>query len=230
MRHFLSLRSFGIVLEDGRLLFEELSVAVQRGRSDEVVSLIEKGIAEGESAQDILNNGLLAGMNILGEKFKNHQAFVPEVLVAARALNNGTALLREQLISEGVKSSGTVVLATVAGDLHDIGKNLVKMMLEGAGFEVIDLGVDINTNRIVDAVIEHKPDILALSALLTTTMGQLAIVMEALEEAGIRDSVKVMIGGAPVDADYRRKIGADLYAADAAEAATVAKEAVRKEG
>ncbi|GHU68044.1 corrinoid methyltransferase [Clostridia bacterium] len=212
------------------MLFEELSVAVQRGRSDEVVSLIEKGIAEGESAQDILNNGLLAGMNILGEKFKNHQAFVPEVLVAARALNNGTALLREQLISEGVKSSGTVVLATVAGDLHDIGKNLVKMMLEGAGFEVIDLGVDINTNRIVDAVIEHKPDILALSALLTTTMGQLAIVMEALEEAGIRDSVKVMIGGAPVDADYRRKIGADLYAADAAEAATVAKEAVRKEG
>ena len=206
----------------------ELSEIVQKGKAKEVVELVNQALSEGISAQDILDQGLLKGMGELGVRFKNNEVFVPEVLVAARALNQGSAVLKEKLMEEGVEPIGKVVLATVAGDLHDIGKNLVKMMFEGAGFEVIDLGVDVADDKIVAAVIENKPEILALSALLTTTMDQLGSVVKAVEAAGIRDDVKIMVGGAPVSQSFCEKIGADYYALDASTAAEVAKTIVGK--
>jgi 5-methyltetrahydrofolate--homocysteine methyltransferase len=204
-------------------IFEELSDAVYDGDADLVESLIGRAFGEDLPAQDILDKGLLDGMNKLGVKFKNNEVFVPEVLIAARALNRGTSLLKAKLVEEGVKPLGKVVIATVAGDLHDIGTNLVKLMLEGAGFAVVDLGVDVSSDKIVAAVKEHEPDILALSALLTTTMAQQGNVVTALREAGIRDDVKVLVGGAPVTEDFANKIGADSYTADAASAAEAAK-------
>ncbi|MDR1043269.1 MAG: corrinoid protein [Clostridiales Family XIII bacterium] len=204
-------------------VFEELSDAVHDGNADLVESLIGQAFEEDIPAQDILDKGLLDGMNKLGVKFKNNEVFVPEVLIAARALNRGTTLLKAKLVEEGVKPLGKVVIATVAGDLHDIGKNLVKLMLEGAGFAVVDLGVDVSPEKIVDAVKEHEPDILALSALLTTTMAQQGNVLQALRDAGLRNDVKVLVGGAPVTEDFADKIGADGYTADAASAAEAAK-------
>jgi 5-methyltetrahydrofolate--homocysteine methyltransferase len=204
-------------------IFEELSNAVYDGDADSVESLIGQAFEESISAQEILDKGLLDGMNKLGVKFKNNEVFVPEVLIAARALNKGTSLLKAKLVEEGVKPLGKVVIATVAGDLHDIGKNLVKLMLEGAGFAVVDLGVDVSPEKIVAAVKEHEPDILALSALLTTTMAQQGNVIAALRDAGLREDVKVLVGGAPVTEDFANKIGADRYTADAASAAEVAK-------
>jgi 5-methyltetrahydrofolate--homocysteine methyltransferase len=204
-------------------IFEELSVAVHDGNANQVETLIGQAFEEKISAQDILDKGLLDGMNKLGVRFKNNEVFVPEVLIAARALHTGTALLKAKLVEEGVKPLGKVVIATVSGDLHDIGKNLVKLMLEGAGFAVIDLGVDVSPEKIVEAVKENDPDIVALSALLTTTMAQQENVITALQEAGIRDSVKVLVGGAPVTEEFANKIGADKYTADAASAAEVAK-------
>jgi 5-methyltetrahydrofolate--homocysteine methyltransferase len=204
-------------------IFEELSTAVYDGDANLVESLIGQAFDENLSAQDILDKGLLDGMNKLGVKFKNNEVFVPEVLIAARALNKGTSLLKAKLVEEGVKPLGKVVIATVSGDLHDIGKNLVKLMMEGAGFAVVDLGVDVSADKIVDAVKENEPDILALSALLTTTMAKQGDVITALQDAGIRDNVKVLVGGAPVTEDFANKIGADKYTADAASAAEVAK-------
>jgi 5-methyltetrahydrofolate--homocysteine methyltransferase len=204
-------------------VFEELSDAVYDGKADLVESLIGTAFEENISAQEILDKGLLDGMNKLGVKFKNNEVFVPEVLIAARALNKGTSLLKAKLVEEGVKPLGKVVIATVSGDLHDIGKNLVKLMLEGAGFAVVDLGVDVTPEKIVEAVKENEPDIVALSALLTTTMAQQGSVITALQDAGIRDQVKVLVGGAPVTEDFANKIGADKYTADAASAAEVAK-------
>jgi 5-methyltetrahydrofolate--homocysteine methyltransferase len=208
--------------------YEDLSAAVFEGSQDKVIALVQQLLEEGESAQNILNEGLLTGMGKLGVMFKNNEVFVPEVLVAARALNAGTAALKEKFVEEGVKPIGKVVIATVAGDLHDIGKNLVKLMMEGSGFEVIDLGVDVSDENIVSAVEEHKPDILALSALLTTTMNHQGTVIQALEEAGIRDSVKIIVGGAPITEDFSVRIGADLFALDAAGAADVSKAAVSR--
>jgi 5-methyltetrahydrofolate--homocysteine methyltransferase len=204
-------------------VFEELSDAVYDGNADLVESLIGQAFEENISAQDILDKGLLDGMNKLGVKFKNNEVFVPEVLIAARALNRGTSLLKAKLVEEGVKPLGKVVIATVSGDLPDIGKNLVKLMLEGAGFAVVDLGVDVTPEKIVAAVKENEPDIVALSALLTTTMAQQGNVITALQDAGVRDQVKVLVGGAPVTEDFANKIGADKYTADAASAAEVAK-------
>ncbi|MDR1027896.1 MAG: corrinoid protein [Clostridiales Family XIII bacterium] len=204
-------------------IFEELSEAIQEGDAERVAELVGRAIDEGIQAQDILDKGLLDGMNKLGVKFKNNEVFVPEVIIAARALNSGTTLLKAKLVEEGVKPIGKVVIATVAGDLHDIGKNLVKLMFEGAGFAVIDLGVDVSAEKIVDAVKENDPDIVALSALLTTTMIQQGNVITALQEAGIRDKVKVMVGGAPVTEDFANSIGADKYTSDAATAAEEAK-------
>jgi 5-methyltetrahydrofolate--homocysteine methyltransferase len=205
-------------------IFEELSDAIQTGDANKVVSLVGQAIDEGIQAQEILDKGLLDGMNKLGVKFKNNEVFVPEVIIAARALNSGTALLKAKLVEEGVKPVGKVVIATVAGDLHDIGKNLVKLMLEGGGFAVVDLGVDVSADKIVDAVRENAPDILALSALLTTTMAQQENVITALKDAGVRDQINVMVGGAPVTEDFANSIGADKYTADAASAAEAAKE------
>jgi 5-methyltetrahydrofolate--homocysteine methyltransferase len=207
-------------------ILEEISGMVQKGKAKDVVSLVNQALEEGHSAQEILDKGLLKGMGELGVRFKNNEVFVPEVLVAARALNQGSAILKEKLVEEGAKAIGTVVIATVAGDLHDIGKNLVRMMMEGVGLTVIDLGVDVSDEKIVEAVKEHNPDIVALSALLTTTMDQQSSVIKALQEAGVRDKVKVMVGGAPITPSFCEAIGADSYTPDASTAAEVAKSLV----
>jgi len=204
-------------------VIDNISEALQKGKAKDVVALIEQALNEGISAQDILDNGLLHGMSLLGVRFKNNEVFVPEVLIAARALNKGTEALKPRLIEAGVKPIGKVIICTVKGDLHDIGKNLVRMMLEGAGFEVIDLGVDVDENKIIEAVREHQPQVLCLSALLTTTMTQQGVVIEALKNAGLRDKVKVMVGGAPVTQSFCESIHADAYSQDAASAAEVAK-------
>jgi len=204
------------------MLTEQLSLAVQNGKAKDVAALVEQGLAEGETAQSLLG-GLLDGMGVIGEKFKNNEVFVPEVLIAARALSRGTALLKAGLAEEGVEPLGTAVIGTVQGDQHDIGKNLVKMMLEGAGFAVVDLGVDVPPEAFVAAVREHKPQILGMSSLLTTTMGSQKDVIAALTAAGLREQVKIMVGGAPVTQAFCDEIGADAYTADAASAAEVAK-------
>jgi len=204
-------------------LLEQISTAVQQGKAKDVVALVQEALDSGATAQQILDEGLLKGMSILGVKFENNEVFVPEVLIAARALNRGTELLKPRLVEEGVEPIGRVVIGTVKGDLHDIGKNLVKMMLEGAGFAVIDLGVDVSEEKFIEAVKEHKPQILALSALLTTTMNNQQTVIEALKAADLRNKVKVMVGGAPVTQSFCDLIGADAYAPDAASAAEVAK-------
>jgi len=204
------------------MLLEQLSLAVQNGKAKDVAALVEQGLAEGETAQSLLG-GLLDGMGVVGEKFKNNEVFVPEVLIAARALSRGTALLKTQLVEEGVEPIGTAVIGTVQGDQHDIGKNLVKMMLEGSGFAVVDLGVDVSPEAFVEAVKEHKPQILGMSSLLTTTMGSQKDVIEALKAAGLREQVKIMVGGAPVTQAFCDEIGADAYTADAASAADAAK-------
>jgi 5-methyltetrahydrofolate--homocysteine methyltransferase len=201
---------------------ESVCEAVQQGRVKEVLALIEAGLDEGITAQELLDQGLLKGMSLLGVRFKNNEVFVPEVLIAARALNKGTEFLKPRLIEAGVAARGKAVIGTVQGDLHDIGKNLVKMMLEGSGFEVIDLGVDVSDQRFTEAVAEHAPDILCLSALLPTTMGQQGAVIEAVIAAGLRDQVTILVGGAPVTQGFCTEIGADGYAPDAASAAELA--------
>jgi len=204
-------------------ILEDISLATQKGKAKDVKQLVTEALEIGVSAQEILDKGLLDGMGKLGVRFKNNEVYVPEVLIAARALNNGTEILSSKLIEEGVKPIGKVVIATVKGDLHDIGKNLVKMMLEGAGFEVIDLGTDVSDEEIVKVVQQEKPQILGLSALLTTTMTNQKVVIETLKEANLRDKVKVMVGGAPVTQTFADEIGADGYAEDAATAAEVAR-------
>ncbi|MDR2492485.1 MAG: corrinoid protein [Coriobacteriales bacterium] len=207
-------------------IFDEISELVQKGKVKDIAGAVKGALDGGASAQQILDDGLLAGMAILGEKFKNNEVFVPEVLLAAKALNEGTALLKEKLVAEDVKPLGKVVIGTVEGDLHDIGKNLVKLMMEGIGFEVFDLGADVSADEIVAAVKENNADIVALSALLTTTMGQQGVVVKALEAAGLRDQVKVMVGGAPITEKFCKDIGADCYTVDAAAAAEAAKSLV----
>jgi len=204
-------------------LVEDISLALQQGKAKDVVALVQQAIDENIPAQKILDEGLLSGMNEIGVKFKNNVVFVPEVLIAARALNKGTEVLKPRLVAEGVKPIGKLIIGTVKGDLHDIGKNLVKMMMEGAGFEVIDLGVDVGEEKIIEAVKEYEPQIVCMSALLTTTMNQQQAVVEALKAAGLRDKVKVMIGGAPVTQSFCDQIGADAYTPDAATAAEIAK-------
>jgi 5-methyltetrahydrofolate--homocysteine methyltransferase len=204
-------------------ILEEISEMVQKGKAKDVVALVNKALDDGFRAQEILDQALLKGMSELGVRFKNNEVFVPEVLIAARALNQGSAVLKSKLVEEGAKAVGTVVLATVAGDLHDIGKNLVRMMMEGVGLTVVDLGVDVPDDKIVEAVKEHNPDIVALSALLTTTMDRQGSVIKALQTAGLREKVKVMVGGAPVTQNFCDRIGADAYTPDASSAAEVAK-------
>ena len=207
-----------------KAILNEISANVQIGKSKIVKELVQKAIDEGVNAEEILNDGLLAGMNIIGEKFKNGEAYVPQVLVAARAMNMGTELLKPLLIESGVKATGKVCIGTVQGDLHDIGKNLVKMMMEGKGLEVVDLGTDVPAEKFVQTAIDENCQVICCSALLTTTMSVMEDVVKAAEAAGIRDKVKIMIGGAPVNEDYRAKIGADCYTVDAASAADAAVE------
>ncbi len=202
----------------------EISIQLQNGKSKLVKNLVAEAIAEGIPAKRILEEGLLDGMNIIGEKFKNNEVYVPEVLVAARAMNAGAALLKPLLAEEGVTASGKVCIGTVKGDLHDIGKNLVKMMMEGKGLEVVDLGTDVSPEAFVNAAIEQGCGVICCSALLTTTMDVMGEVVKAAEAAGIRDKVKIMVGGAPVTEDFCRQIGADAYTPDAATAAEKAVE------
>ena len=197
----------------------QISELLQKGRAKEVTELVQQAIDEGMSAQEILEGGLMHGMGIIGAKFKKNEVFVPEVLIAARAMNAGTALLKPLLIDDGVKATGVVIMGTVKGDLHDIGKNLVTMMMEGKGLNVIDLGTDVAAEKFAEAAQKENADIIACSALLTTTMNQMKNVVKAVEEAGIREQVKIMVGGAPVTEFFCENIGADKYSPDAATAA-----------
>jgi len=192
------------------------------GKANDVKELTQKALDEGVAPGDILNGGLIKGMNVVGVKFKNNEFYVPEVLIAARAMHAGMDILKPMLAKSGVKPIGRVALGTVKGDLHDIGKNLVAMMLEGAGFEIIDLGIDVTPEKFAEAA--GDADIIAMSALLTTTMTAMKTTIDALEEAGVKDKVKTMIGGAPVTQNYADEIGADGYARDAASAADKARE------
>ena len=203
--------------------FEEISALLQRGKAKDLAALVSEELAEGVSPKEILTEGLIAGMGIVGTKFKNNEIFVPEVLIAARAMNAALAVLKPALADSGVEPVGTAIICTVKGDLHDIGKNLVKMMIEGTGIRVIDLGVDCSADKIVEAVKEYDADIVCLSALLTTTMLYQKDVIDALKAAGLRDKVKVMVGGAPVTQAFADEIGADAYTPDAASAAEKAR-------
>jgi len=205
---------------------DDLKQNVIDGNAASVPELVKQAMSEGVPPEKILNQGLISGMAEVGRLFEEGEFFVPEMLIAARAMKAGLALLRPHLAAANVKAVGKVVLGTVQGDLHDIGKNLVGMMLEGAGFEVVDLGTDVSPDKFVAAVKEHKPDLVGFSALLTTTMPKMKTTIQALTEAGLRGSVKVMIGGAPVTEKYAAEIGADLYAPDASSAANRAKQAV----
>ena len=200
-------------------MLSQISENLQKGKAKIVKQLVQEAIDAGISAQDILEKGLIAGMNVVGEKFRNNEIFVPEVLVAARALNMGSALLKPLLAADGVKAHGKVCIGTVQGDLHDIGKNLVKMMMEGKGLEVVDLGTDVAAETFVKTAIEQECQIICCSALLTTTMPVMEEVVKAAETAGIREKVKIMIGGAPVTEEFCKQIGADAYSDDAASAA-----------
>lgn len=203
-------------------LLQELSEVMQSGNAPKVRELVTRGLTE-EVGADALLDALIGGMNVIGVKFKNNEVFVPEVLVAARAMNAGMDILKPLLEQSGVKPLGKVVIGTVMGDMHDIGKNLVRMMMVGAGLEVIDLGTDVKPDAFVAAVEKEHADIVAISALLTTTMLNMKAVIDALDAAGLRDSVKIMIGGAPVTDNFAKDIGADSYTPDAASAAEVAK-------
>ena len=205
-------------------ILEDIAKTVETGRAKNTVALVQQALDEGVSAKDILEKGLMEGMNVIGVLFRENEVYVPEVMVAARAMNKGAALLKPYLATEGVQASGKVCLGTVKGDLHDIGKNLVKMMMEGKGLEVIDLGTDVEPGTFIRTAIEENCQIIACSALLTTTMGVMKEVVEAAKEAGIRDKVKIMIGGAPVTQVFCDQIGADAYTADAASAAEKAAE------
>ena len=204
------------------MILQDISTQLQAGKAKIVKELVQQAIDEGIPAQEILEQGLLAGMNVIGEKFKNNEVYVPEVLIAARAMNQGTALLKPLLAQDGVKAAGKVCIGTVKGDLHDIGKNIVKMMMEGKGLEVIDLGTDVAPETFIQTAVDQNCQIICCSALLTTTMGVMADVVKAAEAAGIRDKVKIMVGGAPVTDTFCKQIGADAYTSDAASAADCA--------
>lgn len=203
-------------------IIEEISAKMQEGKHKEVKLLVAQALDEGRSAKEILEKALLAGMDVIGAKFKNNEVYVPEVLVAARAMKIGVKVLKPHLVEDNVEPVGKVVIGTVAGDMHDIGKNLVSMMLEGKGLEVIDLGVDVSIDEFVNTVKEENADIVCLSALLTTTMGVMKDLVKVFEEEGIREKVKIMIGGAPVTQEYCDEIGADCFTVDAASCADMA--------
>ena len=203
-------------------LLNEISANLQNGKAKSVRELVQKALDAGLPVKKILEDGLLSGMSLIGARFKNNEVFVPEVLVAARAMNQGMEVLKPHLASSNIKSKGRVCIGTVQGDLHDIGKNLVRMMMEGHGLEVIDLGTDVTPKTFIDAVVEQGCKVICCSALLTTTMGVMRDVVKEAKAAGIRDTVKIMVGGAPVTEDFCREIEADCYMPDAASAAEAA--------
>lgn len=207
-------------------IINNISESLQRGERKNVKSLVEEALAQGLDAKEILNDGLLAGMMVIGGKFKKGEVFVPEVLVAARAMTAGITVLEPTLIELGNEPVGKAVIGTVKGDLHDIGKNLVAMMLKGAGFEIVDVGTDVDADTFINRAEEVGADIICMSALLTTTMPYMQEVINELIARGLRDKYIVMIGGAPITEDFAKQIGADFYTADAASAAETAKAAV----
>ena len=199
-------------------ILNEISENLQKGKAVIVSELVQNALNEGITAKQILDEGLLVGMSIIGGKFKNNEVYVPEVLIAARAMNKGVEVLKPHLVSEGVKSVGKVCIGTVKGDLHDIGKNLVKMMLEGKGLEVVDLGTDVPPEKFLEAA-NDGCKVVCCSALLTTTMGAMKEIVDLINSSGLRDKVKIMVGGAPITDAFCTQIGADAYAPDAASAA-----------
>lgn len=203
--------------------FEGIAQAVLSGDEDAVAELVEQALKEGASAEQIVNDALTKGMNVVGDLFKKDELYVPEVLVSAKAMKRGMGLLEPLLVGGKREALGLVVLGTVKGDIHDIGKSLIKTMLEGTGFEVVDLGIDIDAETFVQKAAEVKPDIIGMSALLTTTMANMKPTIDALREAGLRDQVKVMVGGASVTSAFAREIGADGTARDAVAAVDLAK-------
>lgn len=207
-------------------IVQEISEYLQKGRAKNVKALVQQALDEGIDAKTILDEGLLSGMMVIGGKFKRNEVFVPEVLVAARAMNAGVTILEPKLIEIGNKPIGKAVVGTVKGDLHDIGKNLVVMMMKGAGLEVCDLGVDVEPETFISKAEEIGADVIGMSALLTTTMPNMKGVVELLEEKGLREKYIVMIGGTPVNESFAQEVGADYYTPDAATAAEVAKKAV----
>jgi 5-methyltetrahydrofolate--homocysteine methyltransferase len=214
------------IKEEIMSIYEEIADAVVKGQADEVKDLIQKGLSEEMSAEDLLNNGLVAGMNVVSVKFKNNEFFIPEVLVSARAMTSGLDILKPLLAEANIKAKGKVVMGTVKGDLHDIGKNIVGMMLQGAGFEIIDLGADVPKEKFVEQAQQQGVNIVGMSALLTTTMIYMKEIIQALKEAGLRKKVKVIVGGAPVTQAYADQIEADGYAPDAASAVDLTKELI----
>ncbi|MCL2665587.1 MAG: corrinoid protein [Defluviitaleaceae bacterium] len=201
----------------------DISDALQKGKAKQVKEMVQQALDEGVAPGSILNDGLLAAMDIVGDKFKNNEVYVPEVLIAARAMNSGMEVLKPKLAESGVKSIGKVAIGTVKGDLHDIGKNLVRMMFEGKGIDVVDLGVDVSAEKFLEAYRNEGVQIIACSALLTTTMGEMKNVVDLFTKEGVRDKVTIMIGGAPITDSYCKSIGADIYTPDAASAADEAK-------
>lgn len=203
--------------------YQEIGNALIACNQAKVIELVEAAVKEDSPPNEILNQGLIAGMDVVGERMQSGEMFIPEVLMAAKAMTAGLDILKPMLGEDGTSGQGSVLIGTVKGDLHDIGKNLVAMMLNSTGLLVFDEGVDVSPEKFVEKVKEHKPDIVCLSALLTTTMPMLKTTIDALEESGVRDQVKVMIGGAPVTMDFANTIGADGYAADAGSAVKMAK-------
>ena len=207
-------------------IFEKLSTAVLEGKSELSASLTQQGLDEGLSPGDLLNNGLIVGMDEVGARFKRGDMFVPEVLMSAESMSESMKLLRTLLAESGVQMAGKIVMGTVEGDLHDIGKNLVSMMCEGAGFEIVNIGFDVAPDKFIAAIKEHKPEIVGMSAMLTTTMRAMGHTIKAIEEAGLRDQLKIMVGGAPVDQEFADRIGADGYGANAPASSALAKQLV----
>ncbi len=207
-------------------IYERLSTAVLEGNAEKTPGLVQKALDKELTPKDILDNGLVVGMNEVGVLFKRGDMFVPEVLMSADAMTAGLDILRPELISSGAKLIGKIILGTVKGDLHDIGKNLLGMMCEGAGFDVIDIGFDVEPETFIEAIKEHQPDIVGMSAMLTTTMRAMGYTIKAIKEAGLREQTKVVVGGAPVDAEFARRIGADGYGSNAPSGVDLAKQLV----
>jgi len=196
-------------------LFEKISTAILEGDEEKAPKLVSRALKQGVAPKEIMDNGLLVGMGEVGKRFRAGDMFVPEVLMSAEAMQASMEILRPQLVASGAKLIGKVLLGTVKGDLHDIGKNLVAMMCEGAGFEVFDIGFNADPEKFVQAIKEHQPNVVGMSAMLTTTMRAMGHTIKAIEEAGLRDQLKIMVGGAPVDAEFAKRIGADGYGSNA---------------
>jgi 5-methyltetrahydrofolate--homocysteine methyltransferase len=207
-------------------LYERISTAIMEGEADKTANLVQKALDQDLAAKDILDNAMVVGMGEVGVRFKAGDMFVPEVLMSADSMQAGLNVLRPHLIASGVKLIGKILMGTVKGDLHDIGKNLVNMMCEGAGFEIIDIGFNADPDKFIEAIKEHQPDVVGMSAMLTTTMRAMAQTIKAIEEAGLRDQVKIMVGGAPVDAAFAERIGADGYGSNAPAGSDLAKKFV----